>query len=101
MERGQDVTSAQGSSSKCRQKVRRRGWGWSVMPMSKFRHSFMNTFLPSRTSMNACPVRTWKSGSEEDEPDLPAGRDHLSMGHPGNWLLQLQPQDGEPLARAL
>ena len=39
----------------------------SVKPMSKFGHLFMNMFSPSRTSMNACPVRTWRSGREEDE----------------------------------
>lgn len=57
------------------------------MPESKFRHSFMDTFIPSRTSMNACPVRTWGSGNEEGEPRLSAGGDHLSMEAPRELAL--------------
>lgn len=47
----------------------------------------MDTFIPSRTSMNACPVRTWGSGNEEGEPRLSAGGDHLSMEAPRELAL--------------
>lgn len=66
------------------------------MSVSKFGHRFMHTLIPSRTSMNACPVRTQRSGSEEDEPDPPAGRDHVSVGTPRELVPRTVAPNGEP-----